>query len=43
MRLLLDGHWELLERFDIKSTLPNNSGEFSGQAPFVVLTSKERD
>ena len=43
MRLLLDGHWELLERPDIKPTLPNDSSEFSSQAPFVVLTSKERD
>ena len=30
MCLLLDGHRELLEWFDIESTLSNNPGEFSG-------------
>jgi len=29
MCLLLDGHWELLEWFDVEPTLPNDSSEFS--------------
>ena len=43
MGLLLDGHWEFLEWFDIESALPNDPSEFSSQTPLVVLTSKERD
>jgi hypothetical protein len=30
MRLLLDGHRKLLERFDIEPTLSNDSSELSG-------------
>lgn len=43
VRLLLDGHWKRLERFDVKTALPNDSSKFSSKAPFVILACKEGD
>ena len=43
VRLLLDGHRELLERLNVKPTLPYDPSEFSGQAPLVLLTCEECD